>query len=181
MKYCDFDDVLAMCIEAGVLCKMGKSDMSSAFRNLGIRVLHFKYLIMKATNTGDHLSYYFVDKCLPFRVVISCIHFQCFSDAVGHIVRYKTGKKLINYLDDYFFAALLAHLCNGQKQIFIKICQMINFPVALEKTFWATTQLVFLGILMDSENQVVLIPKEKIEKGVKLILDILERKVRRLQ
>ena len=149
-------------MQAGKGCKMGKSDMSSTFRNLGIRVLDFKYLIMKATNPDDQQTYYFVDKCLLFGAAISCAHFQCFSDAVAHIVRHKMGKKLINYLDDYFFAALLAHLCNGQIQTFLQICQMINFPVALEKTFWATTQLVFLGMLLDSEKQVILIPKEKI-------------------
>ena len=90
---------------------------------------------MKARNSNDSLVYFFVDKCLPFRAAISCSHFQCFSDAVAHIVTNKTEKKLINYLDDYFFVALLIHLCNAQIDLFLQVCKSINFPVSLDKTY----------------------------------------------
>ena len=53
---------------------------------------------------------------------------------------------------------------------------MVNFPVSLEKTFWATTRLVFLGMLLDSENQVVCLPINKVEKGRVLIQSMLNRK-----
>ena len=37
VKYCDFDLAIKRCIEEGVGCSIAKSDMTSAFRNLGIR------------------------------------------------------------------------------------------------------------------------------------------------
>ena len=80
---------------------------------------------MKAESPIDGQMYFFVDKCLPFGSSISCAHFQHFSDAVAHIVRHKTGKDLINYLDDYLFIALLKAICEGQLQTFLG-CLRIN-------------------------------------------------------
>ena len=53
---------------------------------------------------------------------------------------------------------------------------LLNFPIALDKTFWATTRMVFLGLLIDMEFQLVLIPKEKLLKGQYLVELILEKK-----
>ena len=150
--------------------------MSLAFRHLGIKGEHWKYLILKAKNPKDGKTYFFVDKCLPFGAAISCSHFQRFSNAVAHIVTFKTGKPLVNYLNDYLFVALLAYLCNHQIKTFLQICEAIQFPVSLKKTFWATTRLVFLDLLLDTELQLVLIPKEKILKGRQIVKDILEKK-----
>ena len=45
----------------------------------------------------------------------------------------------------------------------------IQFPVSLEKTFGAATQLVFLGLLIDSIRQVVCIPHEKVDRARNLV------------
>ena len=113
----------------------------------------------------DNEWYYFVDKCLPFGAAISCALFQAFSDAVAHLVKWKTGKKAINYLDDFLFVALLRFMCSLQLSTFMEICKNINFPLSLEKTCWPTTKIVFLGLLLDTISQLVLLPKEKILKG----------------
>ena len=47
----------------------------------------------------------------------------------------RTSKKSINYLDDFFFAALLKMLCDQQVQFFLDLCKDINFPVSLDKNF----------------------------------------------
>ena len=120
---------------------------------------------MKARSPLDGLFYYFVDKCLPFGASISCALFQRVSNAIAHIVSHRTGKELVNYLDDYLFAHLIKLLCNGQVSEFLDICATIKFPVALEKMFWASTRLVFLGMLIDTVTQTVSVPHEKILKG----------------
>ena len=120
--------------------------------------------------------YYFVDKCLPFGASISCAHFQEFSNAVAHIVQWITKKSLLNYLDDFFFVALLRALCNQQTTVFLDICKQINFPVSLEKTFWGTTMLTFLGLLINTVSQTVSIPTEKIDKAKVLIESVLNHK-----
>lgn len=75
------------------------------------------------------------------------------------------GKGAKNYLDDFLFAALLTALCNGQVEIFLQICAEINFPVSLDKTFWGCQILMFLGFLLNTKEETILIPIEKIEKN----------------
>ena len=180
VAYPDFNEAIQLCIKAGKKCKMAKSDMKSAFRNLGIKKEHWRYLIMKAVNPKDGKTYYFVDKCLPFGASISCSHFQRFSNAVKHIVVHRTRNNLVNYMDDFFFVALRKLLYNEQVKEFLLVCQIIQFPVALEKTYWATELLVFLGLLIDTVNQCVLIPIEKVEKATNLIESVLSKKSSKL-
>ena len=176
VKYCEFDDAIRRCLEEGKGCKISRSDMKAAFRNLGMAKQFWPYLIMKAKNPDDGLWYYFVDKCLPFGASISCAHFQAFSNSIAHIVRYYTKRECINYLDDYLFAALIKAICDGQVKTFLDICKQINFPVSLEKTFWGTTRLTFLGLLIDTVLQCVCVPVEKIEKAKELISQIRYRR-----
>ena len=58
-------------------------------------------------------------------------------------------------------------------QIFIQICQRIGLPIAVEKTIWSSTLMVFLGFLIDTVNRRVLIPCEKLTRGLNMIRFIL--------
>ena len=169
VNYPSFDKAIQLCIAAGIGCKISKSDMQSAFRNLGMLPRHWKYLVLKAVSPIDGKTYYFIDKALPFGSSISCSHFQRFSNAVAHLIRVITGNDNVNYLNDYLFVALLQLVCNNQVRTFLKICEQIRFPVSLEKTRWASTCLVFLGILIDTVHQIVAIPIDKIKKASNLL------------
>lgn len=91
----------------------------------------------------------------------SCQIFQEFSNSLAHIVKYHTKQELDWYLDDYFFANLLADNCNWQVTVFLNICKEINFPVSEDKTIWATQNMTFLGLLLNTLLQVVSIPEDK--------------------
>ena len=109
VQYASFDEAIALCmqcLQSDGTCEIVKSDMDAAFRNLGIRKDHWHWLIMKAESPIDGKTYFFVDKCLPFRASISCAHFQAVSDAMAHIVKFFTRKPLVNYLDNYLFTAI---------------------------------------------------------------------------
>ena len=97
---------------------IAKSDLASAFRTLGLRVMDFNLLIMKAKSPIDGKTYYFVDKCLPFGASISCSHFQHVSNAIAHIVQVKIERKLINYLDDFLFEAAFKIWVDGQVSLY---------------------------------------------------------------
>ena len=180
VKYPDFNDAIRLCMQAGRNCKISKSDMHAAFRNLGVLRKQFCLLVMKAQDPNTGKTQYFFDKAVPFGNARSCALFQAFSDCVAHLVRFRTGRDLINYLDDYLFAALVSAVCNGQMQVFMDICASINFPISLEKTCWATTQLVFLGMLIDTVKQIVMIPCEKVYKAHNLIDAVLNNPSKKL-
>ena len=165
VKYPDFGDAVHLCMDIGKNCKMAKSDFRSAFHMLGMKVLCFKFPVMKARSPIDGKWYYFVDKCLPFGASISCSHFQRVSNAIAFLISCRIQHPVINYLDDYFFAALTVLLCDVQVEEFLKLCEEIKFPVSLEKTSWSSAILVFLGFLINSEMQTILVPRDKIEKA----------------
>ena len=152
VRYPDFEDAIKLCVQEGVGCKLAKSDMFSAFRHVPIRKDQWYLLVMKACHPTSRKSYYFVDKCLPFGSSISCAIFQQISDAIAYIVAVKVRKENINYLDDYLFAAALLRECNRQVQVFLEVCDQINFPVALEKTYWGPGGISSHSHLYSIEN-----------------------------
>ena len=160
-------------METGAGYYVAKADMKSVFRNLPICPQDWMLLVMMVEHPTTHRKYYFVDKCLPFGASISCSHFQRFSNCVAFLVRKRTGKRTNNYLDDFFFTALLQALCNGHVKAFMEICEVINFPVAPEKTVWGTTVIVFLGILINIVTQSISIPVAKRDKTVKMLENLM--------
>ena len=134
VKYTDFDQAVKICLQEGVGCSVGKSDMSSAFRHVPMKKDQWYLLVMKAEHPVSKKLKYFVDKSLPFGSSICCAIFQAFSDAIAWIVQVKTNNPNVNYLDDYLFAAALKAFCDWQLQTFLDVCEDVKFPVALEKT-----------------------------------------------
>ena len=186
VKYPDFAEAIRRCLEEGRFCFIAKSDMKSAFRKLGIKPEQFCYLVMVAQSPLDNKWYFFIDKCLAFGVSINCLHFQCFSNSIAHILQHRTKRHPVNYMDDFFFIAILRSCCNGQVKAFLQICDQIRFPVSLEKTYWASNLLTFLGLLIDTINEFVSIPVDKVQRAIDLIQEILNHRkkkamVRQLQ
>ena len=154
--------------------------MSMAFRNVPMNKSSWRYLILKAAHPVTGVIYYFVDKCLPFGVSISCAIFQEFSDSIAYLVKHRTNKPLVNYLDDFLFAALCKAICDGQIRVFLDICDTICFPVSLEKTFWGTQLLTFLGLLIDTINQKICIPLDKLEKARTMVAYMLDKRNKKI-
>ena len=48
VHYSSFDEAIQLCLEDGVNCKIGKSDMKSTLRNICMRVADFCWLCMVA-------------------------------------------------------------------------------------------------------------------------------------
>ena len=180
VKYPDFDRAVKLCILEGIGCFAGKSDLTSAFRHLPINKKFWRYLVMKAVNPQDGKTYYFFDKCLPFGAAISCALFQSFSDALSHIVCFLYGRPNINYLDDYFFVNKLRKWCNDNLRLFLRICSNINFPVSMDKTVWGTTQISFLGLMIDTVLQVVRLPLDKLTKAISMLDFVLTKRNKKI-
>ena len=59
---------------------------------------------------------------------------------------------------------------------FVQLCKDLNIPIAEDKTVWATTLLIFLGILLDGINMMLSIPLEKRDKALRLLNDFSDKK-----
>lgn len=60
--------------------------------------------------------------------------------------------------------------------IFHPLATNLGIPLASEKTEWPTTKLSFLDILVDSENELCTLPRDKIDAMVGLIQHTCDRK-----
>ena len=121
VKYNDLDAAVECCLllsqDGKETVFLGKTDLSSAFRVLPLKKKCFCLLIIKALDPTDNKVKYFVDKCLLFGASISCALYQKFSDALKHIIQFKTGRKTVtNYLGDFLFAAIRHWICNQMIQ-----------------------------------------------------------------
>ena len=154
MKYHDLDHAVRNCLDLiNELTQMSnrtgrcsttpiflaKTDVKSAFRNLGLNFKSWMWLVMKAQDPQTGQWYYFVDKCLPFGASISCALFQEVSDALNHIFEYlaKVRRRSTNYLDDFLFIAATRVLCNALVGIFLDLCKRLNIQMVRDKTVWA--------------------------------------------
>ncbi len=176
MHYRDFDDAVLMVQKLGEGAFMSKTDLEAAFRQLLIRPQDWPLLVMKMKSPESGRVCYFVDLHLPFGSSMSCSIFQRFSNALAWIIQTCSGRKNINYLDDFLFADCTKRGADNQIMLFHGVCSDINLPVSIEKTEWGTTVQIFLGLLLDSINQHVGLPLEKIVKAQKIIQSILDSK-----
>ena len=170
VKYPSFNEAVLRCIDEGVNCFTGKSNMSAAFCQVSVRPSDYWLLVMKAEDPQTGKTWFFIDKCLPFGSSISCAIFQAISDGISFIVMVRAnGKVNINYLDDYLFVTALKKHCGTQLRIFLQTCEELGFPVALEKTAWGERIIVFSGLLLDLQKQIIGIPTDKICKTLDLV------------
>ncbi len=176
IKYHNFDEAVQLVQDVGTEAYMGISDMEHAFRQVPIRKKDWSLLVFKAKDPDDGVTKYFVDKCLPFGSTVSCQVYQRVSNAVSWAVSQKTGKPNVNYLDDFFFTDKGHVLTNWQIDCFLEIASDIGFPVSEEKTKRASMQQCFLGLLLDTLNQFIALPTDKMLKATELIKAISQKK-----
>ena len=155
-----------------------KSDIKSAFRLVPILPSQRCWLIMMARDPSNGKLAFFADKCLPFGASISCARFQLYSESLRQIIEHVTHRyhTVTNYLDDFLFIAEDENTCNQMVRNFIVLCQNIGCPISYDKTEWASTRTVFLGLLLDGRTLTISIPIEKRDKALKLINYAMDKK-----
>ena len=157
---------------------MAKSNLMRAFKILPILPTQRFLLVMTVKNPLSNTYMYFVEKNLPFGASCSCNHFQLFSDSLKHLIEHVLDREfcVTNYLDDYMFIHVEQELCNNMVRRFLELCQDIGCPVSLEKTVWASTRMIFLGIMLDGCAETLCVPEDKRLKALNLIRYAVDRK-----
>jgi hypothetical protein len=96
---------------------------------------------------------------------------------VEWIARHKCNiDKLLHLLDDFLFISPTHSQCQDTLDTFLKLCAQLGIPIAPEKTCGPATTLTFAGIKLDSIKCEACLPRDKIEKCVQTIADVLHRK-----
>ena len=184
VKYNDLDHAVKNCLNLdkefpdSPCIFYSKTDFSSAFRILPVKISQIRWLAMMAVHPITEQKLFFLDKNLPFGHSISCALFQKVSNAFKHIFEWKTGRKQVvtNYLDDFLFIDSTASGCNELVRKCIQICAEINFPIAEEKTEFAVWKVKFLGIILNGKERQFEIPDDKRVRTINMLKHFLDRK-----
>ena len=196
VKYRDVDAAVSLKLKKKLglnPLRYAKTDAKSAFRMLPLSPSSFAWLVMKAKDPRTGETFFFVNKCLPFRVSISCSHYQRFSNALKHIFEFiwrkqegfdklnpKQQTELIefvtNYLDDFLFIVETANKCNRMVGCFLRMCTKLGVPISEEKTEWGSARITFLGILLDGDKLILTVPEDKRLKAKNMIQLIISKR-----
>ena len=65
--------------------------------------------------------------------------------------------------------------CTYLMQEFLKLYKKVGVPISNEKTVWPTTRIVFLGILLDGQFMILVVPEDKRKKAVSLLTNLMGR------
>ena len=101
--------------------------------------------------------------------------FEKFSTALEFISKQQGIHKMIHYLDDFLIINTSVNKCRNDLDLFLKICEDINVPLAPEKTFYPSQTIQFLGIEVDSVKQEIRLPQDKLDKCKSVIKTLLTK------
>ena len=172
VQYTSFDKVLNTISEIGSKSLMGRMDISSAFRLLPIHPDDFVLFGFKFDGN------YFFDKSLPMGCSASCQLFERFATFVEWLVRSRSKSNSVeHYLDDFFFVGKAnSGDCQHRMSIFSSLCGEMGIPLADEKTVGPATNIVFLGLEIDTVEMVIRIPFDKLNETREKLFVILNSK-----
>ena len=144
--------------QQGIGAYMAKVDIRHAFRLCPVRVSDWPLLCYVWKGK------YYVDTRLPFGGRSSPAIFNTFADVLNWILKHHGQIDfVVHYLDDFLICAPEEETCTSWLCSFQDTMDFLGIPVAHDKTIPPTPILVFLGIEIDAVNQVLRLPKVKLD------------------
>lgn len=141
----------------GKAAYLWKADLTRAYRQLRADPLDTPLLGIKV---GDDI---YLDHCPPFGCRSSAAICQRVANAVVYILAQQSCYTLA-YLDDYGGCDATFHQANHSYTTFKTVCRTLGLQLAEEKCSPPTTQMEWLGYLVDSVKMSISIPKNKLEQ-----------------
>ena len=172
VHYQNLDDALEIIASLGVGCLVAKADIESAYRIIPIHPDSVHLLGF----TWEGMFYY--DRCLPFGLSVSCRIFEAFSSAIHWILEHCFRvPKITHILDDFmFFGSPNSHVCSSSLLSFLTLAEEAGIPIKTPKTCLPSTLTVLYGIEVDSAAMEARLPRDKVEKSVAAVHEMLSKK-----
>ena len=107
---------------------------------------------------------FYLGICLPFGLRSAPFLFNQFGEALHWILHNNYQVDAVHYLDDFLIVGTpRADQCASSVQLTLRVCESLGIPVALDKLEGLATHISFLGIMLDSEAQILSLPQDKLE------------------
>ena len=136
---------------------MSKQDLSDAFRHILVHDGDRELLgcTWPVKIDGTVVTGYFLDTFLPFDLRSSPALFLKFVDGLKFVMSSKDVSPIWNYLDDFWTCGppSPAPHCQNSLDVMLRTCDELGFKTSAEKTVQPNTNLILLGIELDSLAQ----------------------------
>ena len=164
VSYAGIQDAISQIKALGKNCFMAKTDVRSAFRIMPIHPNDYHLLGF------SWKGFYYYDKCVPFGASSSCRLFEATSTALEWIAIHKLGcAAVVHILDDFLLINSTEEDCTRDLNAFLFMCSDIGIPMALDKTFPASTSMTFVGISLCTIRLEASLPLDKLNKCKQLL------------
>ena len=171
LSYVKIDDAIQLIQQFGIGSLMCKTDMTDAFKQIPIRPNQWHLFCFKWKTKYHH----FVR--LPFGCRSSPKLFDTLSSAICWIAKNNYGIHNILHLLDDFLTIDKPEACGERTMALLcTIFYRLNLPLSAKKTVGPTSELEYLGIILDTINMQARLPLEKIDRITSCIRSILLRK-----
>ncbi|XP_053404896.1 uncharacterized protein LOC128558742 [Mercenaria mercenaria] len=161
VQYFQFDNAVNMVHRLGTGAYMAKADIKSAFNLCPVWPGDSELLGIKSDEG------YWFQKTLPQGASCSCFIFEKFSKFIQWSAEQESGSRNIDHLlDDFFIVESSVNKCLHSMSSFDHVCRELGVPLCEEKWVGPTQCLTYLGLDIDSKNQTIRVPSEKIRKAI---------------
>ena len=153
VSYASVDDAVRCIASLGRGALLAKFDIASAYRAVPVHPEDRRLLGMKWR--GD----VFVDGALPFGLRSAPKIFTAVADALLWVMGRHNVTHAMHYLDDFLILdPPKSANCGRALQVSLGLCKVLGFPIAEHKVEGPSSRLSFLGILLDTERGILLLP-----------------------
>ena len=159
LSYTSVESIVQKIVSNGQGTLLAKIDVESAFRNIPVHPQD-RHLLGMLWEGG-----LYVDTVLPFGLRSAPKIFNAVADALEWIARERGVTQLDHYLDDFItMGAPHSMECSTNLNLLVNTCKVLNMPLSLSKLEGPTTQLVFLGIEIDTVAFQLKLPEQKLRR-----------------
>ena len=157
LRYTSVDRVASAACRLGRGAMLAKLDIKSAYRLLPVHPDDRPLLGLQWRGSS------YMDGMLPFGLRSAPKIFTAVADALEWCLRQEGVAEVDHYLDDFVTLGPAQSPVCGQNLSAIKsVCHRLGVPLAVEKLAGPATCLEFLGIVIDTAEQELRLPRDKL-------------------
>ena len=163
LNYSSVDDATRICKELGQgSVYMAKLDLENAFKHIFVKPCDWHLLGFTWPDVHGRNQFYF-SKVLNFGLRSAPYLFDQFASALLEFM-YQAGvpRRVVRYVDDFIVLAPTAEQCQDSLDIMLKTCLQAGFAVQPSKITAPATVAEFLGIVIDSDLQLLRISADRL-------------------
>ena len=157
VQYASVDDAVNIIQQLGRDTLLAKLDIKDAYRIVPVHPADYHLLGISWEGST------YVDRALPFGLRSAPKIFYALADFMAWVLHCYGVENQLHYLDDFLFMSApgaQSRVCVLDRVL--QIFHTMGIPVAADKTDGPSTQLVFLGILIDTHTFKLRLPAEKL-------------------